>query len=112
MYNKLRDAKQVSLFFCLYNSWQCAWCITEGVYNVKRSDSKELLEIRAGNWTYDEIYNYAKEFDHKIKEAVKTSFLPEYVDKEKVSKIIMDIQDSIWYQTPLPKIKNKNKIKP
>lgn len=87
-------------------------CITEGVYNVKRADSKELLEIRSGDWTYDKIYNYAKEFDNKIKEAVKTCALPEYVDKEKASKIIMDIQNSVWYQMPLPKIKNQNKIKP
>jgi predicted nucleotidyltransferase len=87
-------------------------CITEGTYNVRRSDAKELLEIRSGDWSYDKIYNYAKEFDNKIKEAVKICSLPENVDKEKAANIILDIQNSGWYQTPLPKIRNQSKLKP
>lgn len=85
--------------------------ITEGVYNVKRKDAKELLEIRNGAWSYDKIYNYALEFDEKIKSAVKQSSIPDHVDKEKISKIILNIQDSVWSGALLPKFKNDKKIK-
>jgi len=87
-------------------------CITEGVYNVKRKDAKELLEIREGLWSYDKLFNYAIELDKKIKEEVIKCKLPEYVDKDLLSKIIIDIQDSCWNIKPLPKINNNNRPKP
>lgn len=86
-------------------------CITEGEYKVKRPDAKELLEIREGKWTYDEIYNYAKEFDLKIKNEVQKSNLPDKVDKEKAAKLILEIQDSGWFNIPLT-LKNKKTFKP
>lgn len=85
-------------------------CITEGEYKVKRPDAKELLEIRDGKWTYDEIYSYAKDFDVKIKEAAKKSFLPDNVDREKAAKLILEIQDSGWFNIPL-KLNNSKKLK-
>lgn len=86
-------------------------CITEGVYKVKRPDANELLEIRNGKWTYDEIYNYAKDFDLKIKKEVEKSNLPDNVDREKAGKLIIEIQDSGWGHIPLI-LKNKKSFKP
>lgn len=86
-------------------------CLTEGVYKVKRSDAKELLEIRAGKWTYEEIYNYAKDFDLKIKKEVEKSHLPENVDRKKAAELIIEIQDSGWGYVPLI-LKNKKSRNP
>lgn len=84
--------------------------ITEGVYNVKRKDAEELLSIRNGDWSYEKIYNYALEFDDKIKSAAIISNIPNQVDKEKISEIIINIQDSVWDGKLLPKLKTKKNI--
>lgn len=43
---------------------------------VKRPDREELLEIRAGAWSYDRIVDYAEKMDAKLTELEKTSHLP------------------------------------
>jgi hypothetical protein len=40
--------------------------LTTGDLHVKRLDAAELLDIRAGRWTYEEVVNYADEMVAKI----------------------------------------------
>ena len=47
---------------------------------VKRPDAKELLSIRNGAWSFEQIIEYAQEMNAKIEEAEKTSKLPRSPD--------------------------------
>lgn len=70
--------------------------ITEGKLLVKRPDAEELLAIRSGAWTYDELIEYAEELDHKTKQAVNASVLPERVNLVEIAELVISIQDAVW----------------
>lgn len=68
-----------------------------GIINVKRDDAAELLAIRNGAWTYEQLIEYAEKMDTLIKEDLyKTTKLPKYPNLEQASKLLMDIQDIAW----------------
>lgn len=54
---------------------------------VKRPDAKELLEIRNGEWTYEQIVEFAEREDAALYDVMKTSKLPKAPDREKLDKI-------------------------
>lgn len=65
---------------------------------VKRPDALELLEIRAGAWTYEEIVEYAEKMDKEVREVwYKKTSLPKHPDLKFAAALLMDAQDSIWY---------------
>ncbi len=69
-----------------------------GVINVYRPDAKELLAIRNGSWTYDEMMEYWKEMDDKIRnEIYHKSVLPNKPDIKLAAKVLMDIREIQWY---------------
>jgi len=70
--------------------------LTTGNINVYRKDHDELLAIRNGSMTYEEIINYADDMDKKIKKVYNNSVLPKKVDKIKVANILIEIQDLCW----------------
>ena len=64
---------------------------------VKRPDAKELLEIRAGSWSYDDLVNYAEEKDNYIRHILyKNTKLPKTPDLKLAAKILMDVQNMVW----------------
>ncbi len=74
--------------------------LRDGVILVKRPDAEELLSIRNGAWTYDELVSYAD----KMKDDVDKVWLPktslaEKVDLELAADLIMAVQDSVWRKT-------------
>lgn len=56
--------------------------ITEDKVIVKRPDATELLEIKNGSWTYEQISEYAKNMESKIMSVIKTKkyMVPYQVD--------------------------------
>jgi predicted nucleotidyltransferase len=71
--------------------------LTTGEILVKRPDAKELLEIRNGAWTYDELVEYADEKDNYIRNVLyKQTNLPKTPDYKLGAKIMMEVQDLIW----------------
>jgi predicted nucleotidyltransferase len=74
-----------------------AEALTTGQIIVKRPDAAELLAIRNGSMTYDEIVDYAEQINNDIKTTLlSNTSLPKRVDLKFASKLMMDIQDSIW----------------
>lgn len=64
---------------------------------VKRPDAQELLDIRAGKWTYNELLEYATYMDHDIRENwYKKTALPKNPNFEFAAYVLMEIQDMIW----------------
>lgn len=68
----------------------------EGVI-VKRPDAQELLDIRNGKWSYDELIEYAEEKDNYIKSVLyKETGLRKKPDLELAAKVLMECQEMCW----------------
>jgi hypothetical protein len=70
--------------------------LVEGKLIVKRPDADELLAIRNGAWTYEEILAYAEDMDSKISELYKITSLPKRPNLQKVAAILMETQQYVW----------------
>lgn len=64
---------------------------------VKRPDAEELLRIRNGAWTYEEMIEYAEHMDDLIRNKLyKTSELRHKPDLKKAAELLMKLQDMVW----------------
>lgn len=71
--------------------------LTEGKVLVKRPDAEELLNIRGGKWSLDELLKWAEEKDEYIrKDLYLKTALPKYTDLELASRALMTVQDICW----------------
>lgn len=59
---------------------------------VERPNRQELLDIRHGKYDLQTLINRAEEKIETIKEAYKTSDLPDKVDRDKVNEILVNIR--------------------
>lgn len=71
--------------------------LRDGEVVVKRSDAEELLAIRNGAWTYEEVVKYAGEMDREVREVWynKTS-LPKKPDVKFAAELLMTVQQMVW----------------
>lgn len=58
-----------------------------GKVNVKRHDAEELMAIRNGAWTYEQIVEFAEREDVELDEVVKKSNLPRVPDMKKINEL-------------------------
>lgn len=71
--------------------------LRDGVVYVKRPDAQELLSIRNGAWTYEEIVKYAEHMDKEVREVwYKKTSLPKTVDLKNAANVLMKVQDIVW----------------
>ena len=64
---------------------------------VKRPDAKELLEIRAGSWAYDDMIKWAEGKDKLIRgELYANTKLPKKPNMKLAGKILIELQDMYW----------------
>ncbi len=64
---------------------------------VKRPDADELLAIRNGAWTYEEIVAYAEKMDEEVKgHWYKTTKLRKKPDLHFAANLLMEAQDHVW----------------
>lgn len=71
--------------------------LTEGVVRVKRPDAEELLSIRNGAWTYEEVVSYAEMMDQKVlKELLPKTSLPRKPNIHLAAELLMEVQDLQW----------------
>lgn len=64
---------------------------------VFRPDAEELLTIRHGGWTYEQLLDYAEFMDNHIKNVLLPhTDLPKTPNIKLASDLILTIQDSIW----------------
>lgn len=72
--------------------------LENGVINVYRPDAEELLAIRNGAWSYDEMMEYWKDMDDKIRHLYyPKSELPKKPDIKLATKVLMDIREIQFY---------------
>jgi len=71
--------------------------LTTGEIIVKRPDAEELLAIRHGSMTYEEIVDYAEDMHDRImNKHYKETVLPKKPDLKKVAQLLMDVQFKVW----------------
>lgn len=63
---------------------------------VRRPDAKELLAIRNGSMSYNELIEYADHMDSEIKLWYKKTDLPKHPDFIYAANTLMNIQDLFW----------------
>lgn len=74
-----------------------AEALETGVLNVKRPDAEELLAIRNGAWTYEEVVEYAEHMDNYVREVLyPNTVLPKKPDIKLAAQLIIDVQDCVW----------------
>ena len=69
----------------------CKEILTTGEVIVKRPDREELLTIRRGEWTYDQVVECAEKFDAECEELYKTSTLPKEPNRAKIDELIVEL---------------------
>lgn len=69
----------------------CREILTTGKVIVKRPDAEELLAIRNGAWSYDQIVEWAEQQDKEMQELVKTSPLPKTPDLAKLDELCINL---------------------
>lgn len=71
--------------------------LTEGVVNVLRPDAQELLDIRGGKLSYEELVAYAEEMDNEIRNVwYKQSVVPKRIDPKVATDILFNTQQIVW----------------
>ena len=71
--------------------------LTTGEVLVKRPDAKQLLDIRAGVWSLDQLLEWAEEKDDHVRgKLYKETALPYSADKELFAEVLMTAQDMCW----------------
>lgn len=76
----------------------------EGV-KVFRPDAKELLEIRNGSLTYDQLIKYATELDTELDALYKITKLPFHVDEDETDRIVQKLYEMAWEYDDAPAAK-------
>lgn len=77
-----------------------AEALTTGQLIVRRPDAEELLSIRNGAWTYEQVVEYAEMMDNDVRTILypKTS-LPKKPDVKLAAQLVLDVQDMLWNKT-------------
>lgn len=71
--------------------------LRDGVVIVRRPDSDELINIRNGSWSYEEIVRYAEEMDKEVREIwYKKTKLPRRPDIKFAADLLMKVQKLVW----------------
>lgn len=71
----------------------CREILRDGKVIVRRPDAEELLAIRRGEWTYDQVIEHAEALDVECAELYKTSTLPKTADREAIDDIVISMTE-------------------
>ena len=75
-----------------------AEALETGKLNVFRPDAQELLSIRHGAWTYEEVVEYAEHMDNHVRKVLlPKTHLPPKPDMLLAANLIINIQDMVWH---------------
>ncbi len=72
-------------------SRMCREILTDGVVRVRRPDAAELLAIRHGAWTYEELVAFSDQQDMELEALVKTAPLPKQPDRAKLDQLCIEL---------------------
>jgi hypothetical protein len=68
----------------------------EGVLRIRRPNREFLLQIRAGDFAYEELVARAETLHADLESAFAKSGLPESPDRETVNELLVGIREEFW----------------
>ena len=69
----------------------CREILTDGTVNVRRPDAEELLAIRNGAWSYDELIEWADKQESEMQALYDASTLPEKPRTEEIDELCQEL---------------------
>jgi predicted nucleotidyltransferase len=78
----------------------CREILTLGKVIVRRPDAEELLSIRRGAWTLDQLLEFAAREDQEMNELLKTSPLPREPDRVALDNTCLQIHELVERTSP------------
>lgn len=76
---------------------QCKETLLTGDLKVKRHDANELIEIRRGKWSFQQILNFADDAEKEIEEAWTNSPLPEIPNTKQINNLCIEIIEEVLF---------------
>jgi len=71
--------------------------LRDGEVVVRRPDAEELLAIRNGAWTYEQVVQYAEQKDREVREVwYKQTSLSKKPDVKFAAELLMQVQETVW----------------
>lgn len=64
--------------------------------NIRVENRDELLDIKAGNWSYEAVMKKAEDLIRSIEHYHSISALPDYPDLEKTTKLLIEIRENLY----------------
>lgn len=91
----------------------CYEILTTGELIVRRPDAKELLDIRNGAWTYEQLMEFYNDIIAKIADIYnnKTYVVKHKVDAQKLSDICAELHISFWNEIAADELDEKQGAK-
>lgn len=72
--------------------------LTQGDFNVYRQDREELLAIRGGAWSYEQLIEWSDQKVDQLYDVVRSgkSVVPSGPNEKLIEKLAIEVQDSLW----------------
>lgn len=74
----------------------CEYIFKTGSLQIQVDNRDELLEIKAGNWSYEAVMQKAKDLIQSIEHYHSVSTLPDYPDLKKTEKTLVEIRENLY----------------
>ena len=74
----------------------CEQIFKNNSLNIRVDNREELLDIKAGNWSYEQVMKKAEDLIASIEEHHAASALPDLPDLEKTTKILVQIREELY----------------
>jgi predicted nucleotidyltransferase len=72
--------------------------LTDGELYVEREDAAQLLDIKKGRWTLEQVKAESDRLFNLVQEAYIHSKLPEHLDYDAINQLCVDIIETAWQE--------------
>lgn len=70
--------------------------LVHGTLIIKRSNRQELLDIKSGKWTYEQLCSQVEDMRIEIKELYSKSTLPDSLNMKSLSDLLVQIREVLY----------------
>ena len=74
----------------------CEQIFKNNSLNIRVDNREELLDIKSGNWSYEQVMKKAEDLIASIEKYHAASTLPDVPDLEKTTKILVQIREELY----------------
>jgi predicted nucleotidyltransferase len=79
--------------------YECLELMQCGTITLPRPEKALLIEVRSGSWRFEKVLQHAQHMFKEVEDAVKSSPLPETVDRAAISRLVAQAHLEFWKQS-------------